>query len=558
MIPTLGIYGIQDQGDYPIPQRTHDHAAALFQDGRLIWALELERYTRRKHDNRLHRFLEPLIYEGILPLPDRFRVVIVDSFVGRTFLSESGYWRVEGDAVPLSQQLPLQPARGTIGFDTVEAYHCSQELAHIGANLPFTGGFEDDSLLVHIDGGASQGNASAFHYKDGKIRYLYHGWDTVSTVLNFSINGLTLDMLGLDEDGHLAAPGRLMGYAAYGQDDPTLRHWLREHEWFRDHLQQPATFFSEARREFGWQADGLDLHDPFVMNIAACFQAAFEEQMLAFLREMAERTGARRIYLAGGALLNVELNRKILASGMFDKVYIPPCCSDCGLAIGAAALAEFLERGAVSLHSPFLNNAGLTAIGDWGRPLDISEIAERLANEQVVAVYTGAGEAGPRALGHRTLLASPVSTELRCYVSETIKRRQWYRPLAPIVLEEYAEDLFPGSTQTDLTDFMLSNVMVNPARRSQIPGVVHVDGTARVQVVRDRAPDLDTIRAILRAVRTTHGLPCLINTSFNGPDEPIIHTFQQAQEAARRLKIDALILDGRMEAYAPLDLMRWA
>ena len=103
MIPTLGIYGIQDQGTYPAPRWTHDHCVALFVDGRLEWALELERYTRRKHDNRLHLFLEQLVEEGVLPLPEHFRIVAVDSLAGRAFLTSSGKWRIEGNSIPLPE-----------------------------------------------------------------------------------------------------------------------------------------------------------------------------------------------------------------------------------------------------------------------------------------------------------------------------------------------------------------------------------------------------------------------------------------------------------------------
>lgn len=557
MIPTLGIYGIQDQGTFPAPRWTHDHGVALFIDGRLEWALELERHTRRKHDNRLHLFLEQLIADGVLPLPERFRIVAVDSLAGRAFLSASGKWRIEGNYIPLPEGTNLQPARAFVGFEQVEAFHCFQELAHPASNLPFTGGFEDNSLLVHMDGGASQSNTSAFLYKDGRITYVYHSWETLFSVLNFGYNQLTYGMLGMHEDTRMAAPGKLMGYAAYGQDTPELRAWLHKHDWFRTHLQAPERFFKAAQEDFGWHATSFDLHDQLLMDIAACCQAEFEEHMLSLLTRLREQTGATRLYAAGGATLNVELNRKLLASGLFEEVFIPPCCSDCGLAIGAAALAAFLDRGSVERHTPFLNNAGLSPAREWGRQLDIKELGDRLERGQVVAVSTDAAEVGPRALGHRSLLASPADVRSRTYVSETIKRREWYRPVAPVVLEDLAENLFPGATGTPLTDYMLCNVMVHPDWRDRIPAVVHVDGTARVQVLRKDAPDQDLLRALLREVWETHQLPCLINTSFNGPGEPIVHSAEQAKETAQRLGMDVLVLDDRMESYVPFETRRW-
>ena len=175
----------------------------------------------------------------------------------------------------------------------------------------------------------------------------------------------------------------------------------------------------------------------------------------------------------------------------------------------------------------------------------------------VVAVCTGAAEVGPRALGHRSLLASPADSRSRRYISESIKRREWYRPVAPVVLEDLAEDLFPGATRTTLTDSMLCNVVVNPEWRDRIPGVVHVDGTARVQVVRKDAPEQHLLRALLREVWESHQLPCLINTSFNGPGEPIVHTVEQARETAQRLGVDVLVIDDRMESFVPFEVRRW-
>jgi carbamoyltransferase len=154
------------------------------------------------------------------------------------------------------------------------------------------------------------------------------------------------------------------------------------------------------------------------------------------------------------------------------------------------------------------------------------------------------------------LLASPVDVRSRTYVSETIKRREWYRPVAPVVLEDLAEELFPGATGTTLTDYMLCNVIVNPDWRDRIPAVVHVDGTARVQVVRNDASEQDLLRSLLHEVWETHRLPCLINTSFNGPGEPIIHTAEQAIMTARRLGVDVLVIGDRMESYTPIETKR--
>ena len=552
----LGLYGIADRGRFPTPRWTHDHGLALVADGRVLWTLELERVTGVKHDNRLPDLLEQLVGDGVVELPDDFRVVCVDSLVGRAFVSRTGRWRIEGDAVDLAAAPPLQRGRASIGTREIEAWHCCHELAHVGACLPFAGGFEDGTLLVHIDGGASQSNASAHIWKDGRLRHVAHGWETLWPVLNFGYNDLTHGILGLDEDHRMVAPGRLMGLAGHAQARPGLREWLREHEWFRGHWQHPGRFFEAARQTWGWDGEALVTTDPLLQEIAAACQEELEDAVLGLLSSLRERTGARRLCLSGGAALNVRTNDRIVRSGLFDDVFVPPCCNDGGLALGAAALAAYLESGPLERHGPFLNRVGLRPLSGWGRPVDVAELARRLAAGQVVATCTGPAETGPRALGHRSLLAAPTSAALGRHVSETLKRREWYRPVAPMVLDMLAEELFPGATSTRLSETMLTNVPVAPAWRERIPAVVHVDGTARVQVVREGDPELGLVAAVLRRCWEEHGVPCLVNTSFNGPGQPIVHSPDDAVRTARDLGVEALVVDDRMEAWVPMDWRR--
>lgn len=552
---TLGIYGIQDQGDFLSPRWTHDHSLALMEGTQVKWVVELERWTRRKHDNRLPIFIEDFMHE--LEIPQDTRLVCADSFAGRAFISRTGRWRLEGNHLPLTESLPIRAGYGHIDFKKRETWYVSHELAHIAANLPFCGGFEDDSLLVHLDGGASQSNASAFHYKGGNFRHIYHSWETAPVVLNFGFNDLTHAMLGLNTEQRMAGPGKLMGYASYGHATPELTAWLERHDWFRRHWENPEHFFESARNELGWHGEQVfNLHDPLFMDIAACCQQLLETTMLGLLARFAEETRARRLYLAGGVGLNIELTRKIICSGMFDEVYIPPCTSDCGLALGAAALSSFLRYGEVTQTSPFLGRLRWTPPTSVGIPFDPRKIADRLAAGQVVALCAGAAEVGPRALGHRSLLAAPDSIARRSHISETVKHREWYRPVAPVALFDLAEQMFPGSTTTPLSSFMLSNFPVAEGWRERIPGVVHVDGTARAQVVRRNDPEQTKLIALLEAVNQRYGLPCLINTSFNGPGEPIVQTSAEAIASAERLGVDVLILEDRMMCFSPAELTR--
>lgn len=551
--PILGLYGIQDHGAFAGPRWTHDHSMALMSDGRVDWALELERYTRRKHDNRLSHYIEEL--SGLLSIPlDGLRVVCADSFAGRAFVSATGAWRFEADATDLRSCPLLRRGRGWINRREVETWYVFHEVAHIASNLPFCSEFEDNSLLVHIDGGASQSNASVFAYRAGRIEPLYASWETAPVVLNFGYNDLTHGILGLDEETRMAAPGRLMGLAAYGRPSPELREWLMRHDWFRSHWEEPQKFIDAARADLGWTGDTLPgPRDALAADIAACCQAELEDTMFALIERYQVSTGARHLYLGGGVALNVHLNLRLASSGLFDSVHVPPCTSDCGLALGAAALLSMEDRGRVELSSPFLIGLGWTVPTGWGQAFNVSEIAARLARGQVVGLCVGAAEVGPRALGHRSLLASPTSVERRVHMSETVKQREWYRPLAPVVAEELAEQLFPGSASSGLARFMLGAFPVAQEWRARVPAIVHADGTARVQVVRRRDPDHAQLLELLGILWSEYGIPCLVNTSFNGPGEPIVQTADDALATAQRLGIDALVLGDRMMTWSPVE-----
>lgn len=558
MSAILGLYGIQDRGRFPTARWTHDHNLALVEGGRVQWALELERFTRRKRDNRLPELLEELVERGVVELPAGAEIVSADSLVGRTFLSRSGRWRVEADRASLDTSQPLQRAHAFIGLDEIKARVCFHELAHVGANLPFCRGFEDGSLLVHIDGGASQCNASAFVYRHGVFEHVYHGWDTLWPILNFGYNDLVQELVGLDEDTRLAAAGRVMGLASHARPDDELSDWLEGNDWFRDHWQRPEAFFQAARARFGWspEAEGrLDTRDPFLQRIAASVQLKFERTVLGLLTRLRRETCCRRLYYSGGAALNIEVNRQLTASGMFDEVHIPPCCSDTGLALGAAALAWFVDHGPLEAHSPFLQSRGLGPSPAGGVDLDLQEVARRLSAGQVVATCIGAAEVGPRALGHRSLLAAPGSIELRDHVSQTMKRRAWYRPVAPIVHASVVDRYFPGAGADRLTRYMLTSYHVASGMERDLCGALHVDGTARVQVVDDTPGDAVIPSLLLRCLHE-HGLPGLINTSFNGPGEPLVHGPEGALEAAGRLGVDVLITETRMWPLSPASLRR--
>jgi carbamoyltransferase len=547
MKPTIAIYGIQDRNAYPYPGHTHDHSICRMEDGEITHYLQLERWTRRKYDNQLHLHIEELIERGVIPLTEDTDLVFVNSFVGNSFLSQNGRVRFEQmprktlteGAMPGFAWVETQPWSGK----EYQAFAIDHELAHVCTNLPFHGAFRENSLLVHFDGGASLGNFSAYLYRKRKLEMLECHWKLAQLSKFFNDNALSFALLNHGPGEHCAVPGKLMGFATIGTPLPELQDWLRSYGWFKDMWQDHSPFYAAARADFGWEGKLGDTRDPFLQNLAACIQMEFQTVWLAYLQQLQASVQADYLYLSGGCALNIVANTQIVESSWFQDVFIPPCPGDSGLSMGAAAYLEWQKHGQVKLHSPYLNNAGLASTyHTWDHSL-IQQVGEAIAQGQVVGICQGPGEAGPRALGNRSIIARPDSLELARKVSMDCKRREWYRPIAPVALEKHAKRLTDRPELHHLSRYMLLDFAIPAENHHEVAGVVHANGTARVQVLFS-PQDHPFLWDLLSYLDEAHQIPALINTSFNQQGEPIVHTAQQACRSAMAMGLDALVLHG--------------
>ena len=477
----------------------------------------------------------------------------VNSFMGNAFSTVDGHLRIEPkEEINLTKDVMFR-GRGvyykgghfnSLDESRITSYIVPQEIAHIASLLPFTGKFENDSLLVHIDGGASDSNISVWYHTNGEIHPIGHSWD-MKIINNFHANLLMHEVLCSKEQYHkgayLSMPGKLMGYASYGKYDEKLRNWLVENEWFADIWYKERDFNGRAKRDFGLSLSSRNLNLPFFRNIAACIQREFTEQVIAHMERFQRQTGAKHLYYSGGGALNIITNTIIEQSGLFKSVHIPPCPDDSGLSLGAAALIEYLDHGSVKLHSPYLSNYGLSS-----EPIthNIDEVVDELAAGRVIGMCIGNGEIGPRALGHRSLLAIPSQSSMRTRVSEEIKQREWYRPLAPIIIDKLADKIFEGSPSSSLlSPYMLSSFPVRNEYHDIIPAVVHVDGTARAQVVSRHDHENSIVYEILKRLNDEHEILALINTSFNIRGKPIVHAQESAIHEGKTMGLDGVYLN---------------
>ena len=275
-------------------------------------------------------------------------------------------------------------------------------------------------------------------------------------------------------------------------------------------------------------------------------QLDFEKTVLDFLAEWKERTGAKRLYYSGGAALNIHANARIERELGFEQVFVPPNPGDCGLALGAAALLESQGKLCLQQSTPFLVSSSQRE-KSHAMPMvrfHVEQVAKLIANGKVVGTCLGAGETGPRALGHRSILARPDDPGLRMRISEVMKQREWYRPVAPMMLLEIARQVLENyPINSNLSQFMLGAWQLKSEYHPNFSGVVHADGTVRAQTVSSHWVELEPIRALLHALRQEYGLMGIINTSFNKRGEPIVQTKENAITTARALGLDAVWLE---------------
>jgi carbamoyltransferase len=285
-------------------------------------------------------------------------------------------------------------------------------------------------------------------------------------------------------------------------------------------------------------------------DIAYAVQDACEIAMLSVVRMAIEKTGCRNVCLAGGVALNSKANGKIVTSGFVDNMFVQPAASDDGVALGAA-LAVYLDGNGKLSNKPMRH-------GYWGPCFDdeaiesalrtyklrytrlpdpASAAAELLSQGKILGWFQGRMEFGPRALGNRSILADPRDPEMNAKVNNAVKFREWWRPFAPSLKKEAAGEYLESAADSP---FMILTAQVRPEKRSVIPSVTHVDGSARPQTVEKEINPLYW-RLIDEFGKRT-GVPVIMNTSFNLRGEAIVHTPTDAIRTFFSSGMDVLVI----------------
>ena len=295
-------------------------------------------------------------------------------------------------------------------------------------------------------------------------------------------------------------------------------------------------------------------------NVAFAVQRRLEEAVLAILMPVVRKTGIHKVCLSGGVALNVKLNSRIFSHPEIEDVFAHPLCADCGAAAGAALFACYRETGskperlrslALGYEEPedtierVLEQTGVL----YERPPDIcAAVAEELVQGRVVGWFQERMEAGPRALGQRSILVDPRRAENRDRVNAVVKFREYWRPFCPSIRTEAMARYFDRYTEAL---FMIIAFDANDRLRREAPAIVHVDGTSRVQAVREA--DHPLYYKLLTAFEARTGVPVVLNTSFNVKGEPIVRTITDALRTFWSTGIEVLAAGGFIVRKPGLD-----
>ncbi|GIG88049.1 carbamoyltransferase family protein [Plantactinospora endophytica] len=574
----------------------HDSAAALVRDGVPVAAAQEERFTRKRHDPSFPaQAVRYCLDELGVSLGDvaavayyedprlKFRRVLA-TLVGTaptgftSFRETLPRWlRADGKlrAVQVVRRELESAELGTVPEIVVRRHHESH-----AASAFFPSPYRSAAVLC-VDGVGEWATTTLWHGRDTALRPLAeirfpHSlgllYSAFTYFCGFKVDSGEYKLMGLAPYGRPRYADLIRERLIDVKPDGSFHMDMRYFEYLRGQVMTGRAFeklFGGPRRT----PEGPLTEREF--DLAASVQDVTEEVMLGLARTARERTGESTLCLAGGVALNCVANGKIVDSGLFDEVWVQPAAGDAGGALGAA-LAVAMDRGAARGHVGSGRDAmsgallgpafGDAQIADYLRSrripyhrLDperlVDDVAAALADGKIVGWFQDRMEFGPRALGARSILGDPRDPAMQSAMNLKIKFRESFRPFAPAVLAAEAKDYFDlrqespymllvaqvaAAQQVPVTETGATGIDLLRVRRSTIPAVTHVDGSARVQTV---TPDSNpAYHKLLTAFRARTGCPVLVNTSFNVRGEPIVRSPHDAYTCFMRTNIDMLAI----------------
>jgi carbamoyltransferase len=557
----------------------HDAGASLLVDGKLVAAVEEERLNREKKTsdfpvNSVRWCLEHAGLQfsdiDLFAIPWDFSTQVFDEVMlgiasapmepaeKLDFLSRFGMLFTGA----LCHDAILADFAARTGFtpDPDKVVFVPHHLAHAMTGY-YTAGMKDTAFLIS-DGRAELLSSLTGEIRDGRIRVFDESTVTAADSIGLLFASITRYLGFVPNNDEYKVMG-LSGFAEPPSPNPFLEHFVRLHEDGRYSLRMPhdlnnARSFEPLYEEhFGPLRDTVE----HKARVAAAAQEMLTVVTRHQLRALEARTDLDHLLFEGGVALNCVNNTPLFEGSRFADMEVSFGASDTGVVIGAAVHAWLnhpdsagRERTAPTV-TPYLGpeyddatiEQALREFGErvtWDRLTDdevVDQVAKLLTEKVVIGWYEGRIEHGPRALGHRSILANPTFPDIKDVINTRVKHREPFRPFAPIVLESDAPDIFEMGRKTR-SPYMTFVFPVRPEFRDVIPGATHVDGTSRVQTITDE--DTPRLAALLRRFTALTDVPCLINTSFNVAGEPIVCAPADALNCFLGTEIDYLVLGG--------------
>jgi carbamoyltransferase len=541
----------------------HDKGAVIIENAKVLIGITQERISRIKHDGAHQGGLIP--YESI-----------------NYCLENAGYTFKDINLFVYSTTEMVDDVaekfKEAFGFDVSEKLEfVPHHLAHAYSSF-FSSGF-DDAVVVVADASGSilsehnklpklypnisrKGLApeenwtegiSIYHFTKDEYKEVYKKWIKypvpIDTNEDVSLGTLYSEgslQLIYEPNTHSWPAGKLMGLASYAKKElvDEAPHFIVKTD--------DGDIFVPNNRIYPNVTYNSDFFSRAV--VAGIYQREQERASLILAQMGKELTESKNICVAGGSFLNCNSNEQILNSGLFDECYFIPPADDSGIPLGCAwygyqllspiEKTQFLSPYLGKTYSPkeivsALNqypNLEFTKYDDLDELVDF--VSYWLTQNRVIGWFQGGSEIGPRALGNRSILASPIEKWMTGHINSDIKKREWYRPFAPAVLFEHQGDVFESDVYSP---YMLVTTTVKENWRDRIPAVTHIDNSARHQSVTEESNF--KFYKLIESFYNKTGVPVLLNTSFNGPHEPIVESPIDAIKSMLSCKLDYLVID---------------
>ena len=501
----------------------HDASATMIEDGKILFAGHAERYSREKNDPFINKqLMKDACQYG---MPDVI-VLHESSKLKQNRRYGQMTWGTVYSTIKSAMVEPTMEdwlTKFYPQFKGIPVTNCLHHQSHAAAGMLTLPHDWHDAVIVTIDAIGEKQTATISSWEKNQRILLRHEVNFPNS-LGLFYSAVT-KAVGLKpmEDEYI-----LMGMAAYGK--PIYKTKMETHlfDYPADELHRCLETIDMSKGLPDSFLDNIDMEDEQTLfDLAASAQATVEERVINYCRLAFKYSGgSRNLVYMGGVALNCVANSMIYEQDVFKNIWIMPNPGDAGSSLGAAALYYYEQTGNfVEWEGPYL---GTEIEGKW----PTEKFLESLRKGDIFGVANGKAEFGPRAFGNRSLFADARGTEIKDKVNK-IKRRQEFRPFAPIVLEEHAKEWFDmpgGKSESPYMSFVAKCL-----KPDEIPAVVHADGTSRVQTVnRTQHPEL------YHAMRQWHaetGCPVVLNTSLNIKGQPIVNTEAEAEEFAKHYKV---------------------